>query len=157
MEGLRKALEEDNLMVNMGDHWMGSEADMDADLADLSVELVQEYLQGMERAIIDKDAVVTREDAEAVIKQMREEVAFDKMMIAFVEEVAGWPPSDCVELVMNTRMLNWVRRVHQQYQRLKIYTSAKKDVLRQLNGRRVARMYGVPIKIDETVTEPRLE
>jgi hypothetical protein len=151
---MKRELSEEEVRVMTAQHWASVDAELDEFMDGVSVEFMRLYLQGLDRAIFDPEAEVTEEEAKEALQRLKDSVAFDRMMITFIQEVVGWPPADCVQLVMNSKHREWIRSTHQRYQGLKMYTGARKL---PSGDRATPKLYGVPIVIDETATEPRLE
>lgn len=151
MTGIRNS-EEARIMAIQ--HWEDAERQIDEMMDGVGIDFVRLYLENLSPDMTAVFGPPTEEEAREFLEKLKASVGFDLMMIKFMKEVIEWPPSDCYQLVMNSNHLQWVRNVHQRYQRLRIYTGAKK---KPGQARAIPKMYGVPIMIDETVTEPRLE
>lgn len=139
----------EELRIMTAQYWASAEADIDEFMEGVNIEFIRLYLQGMERVMLDSNGEVTEEEARAYLEKFKGSVAFDRMMIKFVMEVVE-KSADAVQVVMNSEHREWIRYKHQRYQALKMYTGDKKRTVQP-------KLYGVPIVIDETATEPRLE
>jgi len=142
----------EDLQIMRAQHWDESVQELDSMTEGLTLEFARLYLQNMQRAMIDSTAVVTDEEARAFLENIERNVKFERTMIDFMKTIAQQNPSECREVILNPEHLWWIRKKHQQYQLLKMYTGAKK-----LPGGKKAtpKLYGIPIVIDESVAEPR--
>lgn len=143
-------LSAEEFRIATAQNWLVAQKELDDMMDGVGVEFMRVYLQGLERATIDFWAEVTEEEAREALQRLKDDVAFNRMMIKFVQKVVEFPAKEAVGVFLNSKHREWVRHTHQRYQGLKMYTGDKKGTVQP-------KLYGVPIVIDETVTEPRVE
>lgn len=112
---------------------------------EIQLEFVRSYMEFLEKAVLDPNAKVSMSDAKEIVEKIREGNRFEKMMYSFIMVVADRDPEMEIRVVISKRMQEFIRYIHQRYQRAKIYKGGKNPEL-----------LGAPIVIRDILV-PRME